>query len=276
MLANMKNILRETILIHTILCICMLLSACSTMDNGRRWGEDATFTPGWKTVGESACNAVTSPMVFVPAVAAALLQIGNADQRLSDWAVKHTPIAGSSTRAESLSMNLAKVSDGALYVSILTTPGGNDPGSWAASKAKGAAVQGSVIFLDHEIVSLLQKSTGRERPNKSNNESFPSATASGSAIHTALASRNIDAMNIPDRAKTSVNLALHALTFLVAWERVEAEAHYPSDALVGVSLAYFTGYFINDAFMGIDLHLHGTPEVRLNGRDTYVGFCWRF
>jgi len=89
---------RRMAAISLSLSVFLLLAGCSTMSNGRRWGEDVTLTPGWKKIGESACNAATSPLVFIPAVAALLLQIDDADERLSDWTSEHTPIAGSNNR----------------------------------------------------------------------------------------------------------------------------------------------------------------------------------
>ncbi len=37
-----------------------------------------------------------------------------------------------------------------------------------------------------------------------------------------------------------------------AWATIEADRHYPSDALLGYALGHFFGAFINDAFLGMD------------------------
>lgn len=261
---------------HVLFLCIHLLSGCGTMQGGIRWGEDATLEPDWAKIGESARDAATSPLVFIPAAAALLLQIGNADTRLSNWAMEHTPIAGSNDRAEDLSKTLGRVSDAAFYLSVLMTPSGDEPLPWAVSKTKGAIVQGSAVYLNREVVALLKNAAGRERPDESDDKGFPSSMASGSAVSTALASRNINTMNIPSEAKTPMNLALHALTLVVGWERIEARAHYPSDVLAGIALGYFMGYFINDAFMGLDLALNGMPIANYRGKELFVGYSWRF
>ncbi|HOO36796.1 MAG TPA: hypothetical protein PLU81_01845 [Deltaproteobacteria bacterium] len=195
------------------------------MSNGRCWGEDVTLTPGWKKICESAYSAATSPLVFIPAVAALLLQIDDADERLSDWASEHTPIAGSNHRAEQLSKDLRSVSSYAFYLSLLATPSGNDPIMWGTSKMKGAAVQGGTAFLSNHLVNTMKDTVGRERPDKSDDKSFPSGMSSSAAVFTCFAARNINTMNMPDPAKTGLNLVMHALPYAVAWERVEAKSH---------------------------------------------------
>jgi len=37
----------------------------------------------------------------------------------------------------------------------------------------------------------------------------------------------------------------------VAWARVEAQRHYPSDVLAGAALAHFLTAFIHDAFLNL-------------------------
>jgi len=65
-----------------LVSIGYLLSGCSTLPNGRGWGEDATFKPGWQVVRESAVNAARSPYTWVPLAGAALLQIGSPGVRV--------------------------------------------------------------------------------------------------------------------------------------------------------------------------------------------------
>ena len=267
---------RRTAVISLSLSVFVLLAGCSTMSNGRRWGEDVTLTPGWKKIGESACNAATSPLVFIPAVAALLLQIDHADERLSDWASDHTPIAGSNSRAEQLSKDLRSISSYAFYLSLIATPSGNDLIMWGTSKMKGAAVQGGTVFLSNQLVNTMKDTVGRERPDKSDYKSFPSGMSSSAAVFTCFAARNINTMNIPDPAKTGLGMVMHALPYAVAWERVEAKAHYPSDVLAGISLSYFMVSFFNESFMGIDGKMNGMPVVWFNGREVSIDFCWRF
>ena len=72
-----------------------ILTGCSgTLPNDHRWGEDATLSPGWEKVRESAWNALTSPEVWAPAATAIALQVNDYDERLSDWALRHHPVFG--------------------------------------------------------------------------------------------------------------------------------------------------------------------------------------
>jgi len=190
-----------------LLALFLFLTGCGTMGNSRRWGEDATFTPGWSKIVTSACNAVTSPRFYVPAAAALLLSIGNADERVAEW-------------------------------------------------VKAAA--------------------GRERPNKHNDKSFPSGHAANVAAFTNLASRNVDAMNIPQGAKTALDIGMYALTAATAWARVEAGAHYPTDVLAGMAQGYFITSFINDAFLGTGEDGSGGPVAGYDGRRLFIGYSLRF
>lgn len=261
-------------LLMAAVAVALFVQGCSTMADGRRWGEDATLRPGWKKAGDSAFAAATSPMVVVPAAAALVLQVHDMDERLSRWAVGNTPLSGSNDRAERLSSDLRSVSLASFYLSVLATPGGDDPAGWLLSKAKGTAVQASAAALGNEITFVLKDAVGRKRPNGKDDEGFPSGHASNAAMFTVLASRNVQTMSIPVQAKTGVVTALHAVMFGVAWERVEAGVHYPSDVLAGMALAYFIGAFVNDSFMGIGSDAVPVAEFTPDGYR--IGICRRF
>ena len=133
-----------------ILIACLCCSACSSLPNGRGWGQDATFTPGWERVKASAVNAVRDPWVWAPLAGAAVFQIDNWDHRTADWAQRHTPVFGSQLSAEDWSDDLRAASVLAHYVTIAATPSGAEPGEWIVNKTKGtlvgvAAVSGTVL-----------------------------------------------------------------------------------------------------------------------------------
>jgi len=265
-----------TSLLPVILVYSLFVQGCGTLDNGRRLGEDVTLLPGWNRLGEAAIDAATSPMVFVPAATALLLQIDNADERISHWAMKHTPIAGSNERAERLSKDLRNVSAGFFYASILAAPGGNEPISWGASKARGAAVQCTAAFLNNKLVYTLKNATDQKRPDNCDNMRFPSSRASDTALFTSFATKNISTMNIPRPLNTALNTALTIVMFVVAWERVEAGAHYPSDVLAGISQGYFISSFMNDSFMNLNQDAQGGPIVGIDGNGIFIGYYGRF
>ncbi len=77
-----------------------LFAGCASLPDQDRWGEDATYRPGWERVRRSAIEAVRDPQMWIPAVGAGALQIGNMDEEISDWAVRHTPVFGSPGSAD--------------------------------------------------------------------------------------------------------------------------------------------------------------------------------
>lgn len=252
----------------------LLIPGCGTMQNGRRWGEDATLRPGWGKVRGSALEAVFSPMVIIPAAAALILQIDDMDDRLSRWAVRHTPTTGSSDRAERLSSRLRSVALGSFYLSVLATPGGREPGAWCTSKARGLALQGSALAVNNGLVFAIKEAAERRRPDGSDLESFPSGHASNAAAFTALSSRNVETMDMPVQAQTALCTLLLAVMVGTAWERVEAGVHYPSDVLAGMAMGYFTATFLNDAFMGINDG--AVPAVEFGPDGIFIGLSGRF
>jgi hypothetical protein len=215
-------------------------------------------------------------MFYLPAAAALLLQIDHADRRISDWAREHTPVYGSQEKAEQRSEDIRGITAYAFYLSILATPGGNEPVPWAVSKAKGALVQQSAVGINHFLVNTIKDTTGRERPNKVDDKSFPSSRSSSTAVFTTLTSRNIDTMDIPQRTKTTLDAVFYTALLAVSWARVEAGAHYPSDVLAGISLGYFISSFINDSFMGLNRKNSGMPVVGFGTDNISVGYCWMF
>jgi membrane-associated phospholipid phosphatase len=238
-----------------LLLISLLLAtttACSTLPTGRGWGQDATFTPGWERVKESAANAARDPWVWAPLAGAAVFQIDDWDRRTATWAQERTPVFGSQRSAENWSDDLRTASVVAHYATLAATPSGESPGEWLASKAQGtlvhvAAVSGTVL-----VTRTLKTTIDRKRPNGLGSESFPSGHTSSSAVHTRLASRNLDSIAMNEATRASLDVGLYALTIGTSWARIEAGWHYPSDTLIGMALGNFLASFVNDAFLGLE------------------------
>jgi hypothetical protein len=233
------------------LCCVLSLSACSTLPDGKRWGEDATLRPGWERVQTSAINAAIDPWTWGPLLGAAAFQIDNFDRRTSNWAREHTPVFGSQNSAKDWSDDLRSASSFAHYATILATPSGDDPGDWMLSKAKGTLVSAAAVATTGQVTNFLKGQADRQRPNGADRESFPSGHTSASSIHTSLAARNLQSIEMSDLTRATLNVGLHALTFGTSWARIEAGWHYPSDTLFSMALGNFLASFINDAFMGL-------------------------
>jgi membrane-associated phospholipid phosphatase len=230
----------------------LICTGCGTLPDGRRWGQDATFTPGFERIKESAANAARDPWVWAPLVGAAVFQVDDWDRRTADWAQGRTPVFGSQRSAEDWSDHLRTASVLAHYATLAATPSGATPSEWFVDKARGtlvhvAAVSGTVL-----VTRGLKTTVDRYRPNGLGTESFPSGHTSTSAVHTRLASRNLESIEMAPTARASLDVGLYALTVGTSWARIEAGWHYPSDTLVGMALGNFIASFVNDAFLGLE------------------------
>src|SRR5262245_30267536 len=114
--------------LHALVLVVWLLLAldgCTTLRDGRNWGQDATFAPGWQHVREAAADAAKSPRVWLPLAGAALFQIDDWDRQTSDWARENTPIFGSQRNAEDFSDKLNMASDLAYLATVVATSSGD-------------------------------------------------------------------------------------------------------------------------------------------------------
>jgi PAP2 superfamily protein len=232
--------------------LALILAGCGTLPSGRGWGEDATWRPGWERVRASAANAARDPWVWAPLAGAAVLQIDDLDERTSDWAREHTPVFGSQSSAEEWSDDLRAASAVAHYITIVATPSGDEFGEWLANKAKGTLVDVAAVSSTVAITRTLKKTVGRTRPNGADDESFPSGHTSSSAVHTRLASRNLQSIDMPVGVRRTLDIGLYALTIGTSWSRIEAGWHFPADTLFSMALGNFMASFVNDAFLGLD------------------------
>jgi hypothetical protein len=70
------------ICVPLIALLAALTAGCSTLPNGQRWGEDASF-PGWEKIKTSAWKAARDPQTWVPLAGALVLSIGDLDGNYS-------------------------------------------------------------------------------------------------------------------------------------------------------------------------------------------------
>ncbi len=234
-----------------VFCVTVLVSGCGTLQNGRKWGQDATIFPGWQRIGNAALKAARAPATWAPALGALGFLIGDMDERVSNWASDNTPVFGSIENAKYQSDFLRELLFADYLITALATPSGQQPGEWVVAKAKGISV-GWVAYISTQNTTGFLKQTGRTRPDGRGDDSFPSNHASTAAVMAMLASKNIDSLPISDVNKTSLKIGTFSLDAGAAWARVEAKRHYPSDVLFGMALGHFFGAFFNDAFLGLD------------------------
>jgi len=256
-----QNPLHHRTCLPLLLLFCLFASGCSTLPNGDRWGQHAHF-PGWEKLKSSAWNAARDPHTWVPLAGAAVMSLGDLDEDLSDWALREQPIFGSESSADDASDFMVDALAGTAIVSAFATPGGTREG-WFVPKLKGVLVETSAAVVAGSVTSTLKKTTNRTRPDKSDDESMPSAHASAAASFAALTNRNLDAINMSPRARKVLKYSATTVSGLTAWARIESRDHYPSDVLVGAALGHFITTVLHDSMMGLDTPLQ--VGVKLDG-----------
>jgi hypothetical protein len=112
-------------------------------------------------------------------------------------------------------------------------------------------VEGAAELVTAGATSLLKDATGRTRPNGSSHASFPSGEASAAFSSVALSNRNLDSIEIPQEVKIPLKVVNILLGSGVAWARVEAQAHFPSDVLAGAALGNFLSATVHDSFLNL-------------------------
>jgi len=270
------NRMKKTRLLALVILVSIgyLLCGCSTLSNGRGWGQDATLKPGWEAVRESAVRAAKSPYTWAPLAGAAILQINDWDSELADWASENTPVFGSQQSARDASGVLKDISAAAWLVTALATPSGDSSGEWLAAKSKGIAVGAAASLLTGGITSAVKNWSDRTRPDGSDNDSFPSGHSSSAAAYATLAARNVQSIDMGPNLRKTMEIGFGVIAAGTAWARVEGGVHYPSDVLAGMALGHFVAAFINDAFMGLSDSANGSVALALSPELMSIRF-WR-
>ena len=259
-----------------ILGAASLLAGCGTLPGGGHWGEDATPLPGWGRLGRAAAHAALDPGTWAPAAGAVVLGAGGFDHRISNWAVDHTPIFSSNDSADSASSTLRGFLHGAAIATTLATPSGSAVKDWVPAKAEGFAVEVASWEATTLSVDALKNATGRTRPNRVNDQSFPSSNASDAFDFATQTSRNLDSIQMPGALRTGLQVGAYTLAGTSAWARVEAGAHFPSDVLAGAALGHFLGSFFHDAFLGLKEGEGPGIEIVPEGKGAMLVLDFRF
>ncbi len=237
--------------VFLILSSTLILAGCQTLPNDRRWGQDAFSPIDFDRISRAAHNALFDLNTLVPLTGALVFAVDDFDERVSDWAVKHTPIFGSPRDARDASDDLRDVLLAEVVVTALVTPSGDFSDEWIVSKSKGGAVELLALGATESVTSVLKSTTGRTRPDKGNGKSFPSGHASAAFSYATLANRNIDSIHMPQTLKPAIKAGNLLLASGVGWARVEGQKHFPSDVLAGAALGHFLTAFIHDAFLNL-------------------------
>jgi membrane-associated phospholipid phosphatase len=241
----------QLMVLLAVVSISLSVAGCGTLSNGRGWGQDAIYPVDFKKIPRAAFNALIDPQTLIPAAGALVFGLSKWDKNVSHWATGHTPIFGSTQNAANYNLYLEIPLYTEVFITALATPSGGDSKDWVYSKLKGIAVEGAAELVTAGATSLLKDTTGRTRPNGSSNKSFPSGEASAAFSSVALSNRNLDSIELPQEVRIPLNVVDILLGSTVAWARVEAQAHYPSDVLAGAALGNFLSATVHDSFLNL-------------------------
>ncbi len=266
---------RGTILGAMVL-VPWLLAGCGTLENGRGWGQDALWPVDLERLGRAGRKALLSPATWVPLAGAGVFALGGLDDPVSDWASEHHPLFGSQNRAADASNYLSAVLSFEALGTALATPSGDTPGDWALAKLKGGAVELGAMVATGALTEGLKRVSNRERPDGSNDLSFPSSHASNAFALATLANRNLESLGFLEVVRTPLQIGNTVLASGVAWARVEARKHYPSDVLFGAALGHFVTAFLHDAFLNLPEDSPVDFAVFSTGDGAGLALAWRF
>jgi hypothetical protein len=240
-----------TVTFLVIILLSIIVTGCGTLENGRGWGRDAIYPVDFDRICRAAHDAFFDWQTLVPLGGGLFFALDDFDERVSDWASDHNPIFGSRRNARNASDNLRTTLWMESAVTALATPSGDEPTEWTFSKLKGLGVEYVAIRATSGVTGWLKNDINRQRPDKSNDYSFPSGHSSSSFSYMTLANRNLDSIDLPEPVIPVLKTGNLLLATSVAWARVEGRKHYPSDVLVGAALGHFLTAFIHDAFLNL-------------------------
>ncbi|MHC4264819.1 MAG: phosphatase PAP2 family protein [Planctomycetota bacterium] len=231
----------RSILLIVLAGILFSSAGCGTMKNDRAWGEDIFLPPEGERMWKAACDAFWDPQTWIPLAGAAVFAIDDLDEQTSNWAVRHNPIYDSDDNARDYSDDLKDILEAEAIVTAILTPSGKEADRW------GLAAFGATVGA----TDVLKDVTDRQRPDKSNDNSFPSGHASRAFSAATLSNKNLKYIEMNDTIRTGLQITNTVMASGVAWARVEGERHYPSDVLFGAALGHFLTAFIHDAFLNL-------------------------
>lgn len=220
--------------------IIVVSSGCTT--TRLSLGETTTVSPGWDRLKQAAVDAVKDPNVWAPLGAGAVLQINDLDHKLSKELRTEQPLFGSTEDAKNWSDRFRNWTTIGYVTTGLFAEGPESPGDWMWTKTKLIGSQWLTVQLTEEVYGDLKIRADRERPDKSDNLSFPSGHASRAAIQAELANINIEYLPVSAVSKQRLHWMMNGTAGLTAYARVEAGRHFPSDVLAGYALGHFAGH----------------------------------
>jgi len=194
---------------------------------------------------ESVKKAAFSKNVWIPSASALVFAVTGQDGKISDWASRKRPLFHSVENASSYSDDIAFK-----YLPFINLVNKGVSQYQNKHNPNYFIHYSSFIFapaITYLVSRIIKDSSGRIRPDSSNDLSFPSG-------HTSLSSSFSEEFYYSSRQVYSESWANgmyyfnEGLVGSVAWARLEAKKHHLTDVLVGYSLGKFLSHFLHNYF----------------------------
>lgn len=223
------------------LVMVSVIAGCAGNPPDNSWGGNARWPTG-EHLGAALKSAALDPVSWGPLAGAALLSAGDLDDDITEWAMDETPLFGGDALGRS--DDLRDLLGAGYVITALLAPSDS-----FEDKARGLGVGLLSFALEGVVSEGLKDVTGRERPNGSNDRSFPSGHATNSAARAHLIRRNLAAIEMPGWARTGLNATAYTMAASGSFARVEGGKHHMSDVLAGFALGNFIARFVSEAFL---------------------------
>ncbi|UCF66811.1 MAG: phosphatase PAP2 family protein [Acidobacteriota bacterium] len=245
-------------------------AGCATM-RARSESAGRGYWPSEQRWSRAAREALRDPGTWAPAAGAAVIAVGDWDEKIAEWAVEQTPVFGSPANARSWSDDLRTSAHVGMLISSLAVPPGDGP--WESRLGRVVVDHGAGLTTGI-VTGLLKDGSERVRPDRSDDESFPSAHSSMAFSYASAGARNLEDLSLSNSTRRSLRAGFLTVAAATGWARVEAGVHYPADVLFGAALGHFIGRVIHDAFLGSEQKFD--VALRIDGDTSGVALKWSF
>ncbi len=239
---------------HSVILFPLFLSisfGCSHATRKGKWGKDAFRFK--QNLGRILIRNAQDPHVWAPLIGAGVLAFSKQDQKISSWAAKETPLLSSNLTAKEESDEDVKFLETASYATaFLTTSWDDGAVDYAWSKTKGLVVMRLGQMASNKTTMSLKGQFRRQRPNEGSLTSMPSGHSAQASSSFLLIRRNLAHSDLNPYAEKTILFLSGGVTAATMWSRIEGQAHFPSDTLVGYSLGQFITGVVFDSLMSLD------------------------
>ena len=194
---------------------------------------------GCTSLAGSALEAAKEPQTWAPLIGAVVLAATDLDKDIAEDARRERSLFRDPQGSSDDLRDLLAISYGASALFVPREDGQTRLGALAANVGGYAASNISV--------GVLKDTTNRRRPEGGSKTSFPSGHAANASYLASATRFNLEGLSWPSWSLGILNAGLQGAAVGVAWGRIEAGKHYPSDVLAGYALGHFLAALVDNA-----------------------------